>query len=1059
MADLKKFTITIDGIEKIVANLKTLQEALNETASSSSITDLKQNLEALGEAYDSSADKAVQASKTMQALQQDNESYQSSLQTATSALREQNQEVEKTSTLHEAQQGSIEQLKLSIKELTEKYEGLSEAEREISGSDLLFHIQMLQEELTTLETMSNSHLGTFGTLGEVLNTVSEGFNNTNSVINSFSGILSSGSDVLRLFGVESQTLTDAIENLSAITQTLNTLQALHSQLVAKDSIVMKAAAVAKKLYTAATQGSSLALNGFKAAMISTGIGAFVVLIGYLIANFDEVKQQIGGATGGMDRFDGIMKKVEPVIAGVGNVIVQFLVHPIKQFVNMVEGLINVIDIFGEKGLKGFGDAIDEVGNTVKRGAKIQMDTLNVAKNYQEGVNKSNIAAAKKAAKERLQVEVNSKNDYIKTMEAKHGADWKYTAEGVKAYEEYFDKCLALYEKDSEEYKNIQRQKLALPREVEERKNKPTFGGSSKKSSSPEPDNYLEDLKEVRDKGKAIQREIEEKQVEHYRKLAAQSNPKEAIGYMQEAIKTEKALQKDKHQQEIDEQTEHQQKLQKQYAGNTKRLAELNESFGLTMKALGEKQAKERMELSEKLAGDLRVIAEKEKADAIKIEIEKNEKLIAEQNGFIEAKKAKSEEANKDMVVRNWLGLIDVKATKEKYAKAIDADTKYLTQLNVSHLRKKELLEKDQKQFEKGSQEWKNIQDKISAEDKKFADDKDAINARIGSNMTKSMSAQQEFLKDLQVKMKETWGQISEGMTTVCGAANAIIQQQLTEAKAKLEDVTKQYGAIVEKRKEGQDKIKSLEEEAASASGGRAIAIEEQIARQMEANAELAMQEKDLAKEKEKLEKDIARKEKQAKKIELGQKLVQSVADVAFAVTKAMTAGPFAGQILAALTAAAGAVQVGIISRQISKLEDGGLIRGKSHAQGGMRIEGTNIEVEGNEFVVNKISTRKNLGLIDYINKQRRELSSNDLSAYFNRTGGKNSPQEHTFKRMYEQGGQLTNLDVVNSATAPDSNRVLEAISKINFQPVVSVVDIADAQNNIAQVKDIAGVRI
>lgn len=59
--------------------------------------------------------------------------------------------------------------------------------------------------------------------------------------------------------------------------------------------------------------------------------------------------------------------------------------------------------------------------------------------------------------------------------------------------------------------------------------------------------------------------------------------------------------------------------------------------------------------------------------------------------------------------------------------------------------------------------------------------------------------------------------------------------------------------------------------------------------------------------------------------------------------------------------------------------------------------------------------------------------------------------------MYEQGGQLTNLEVIDSATAPDNNKILEAISRINFQPVVSVVDIVNTQSNITQVKDIAGI--
>ena len=46
---------------------------------------------------------------------------------------------------------------------------------------------------------------------------------------------------------------------------------------------------------------------------------------------------------------------------------------------------------------------------------------------------------------------------------------------------------------------------------------------------------------------------------------------------------------------------------------------------------------------------------------------------------------------------------------------------------------------------------------------------------------------------------------------------------------------------------------------------------------------------------------------------------------------------------------------------------GGLLNGPSHANGGMPIKGTNIEVEGGEFVVNKKSTEKYLTLLNHIN--------------------------------------------------------------------------------------------
>lgn len=1051
MADKKTFTIHIDGVEKSIDSITTLREELNKAANSSGIADLEHNLKTLTEAY-KSLSRAEQDSEIGTKLLQEIELYESQIQSATRAMREQHAEVEKSLALRETEEGSVEQLKLLIKQLTADYEELSEKERGVSGSDLLYRIQLLQEKLSGLETTNKSHLATLGSLGEHLQTISNGFDNSKSAISSFSGILSSSSDVLKLFGIQSRSLTDTVEKLGAITKTLSTLQAFHTQLVEKDSIVMKAAAVAKKLYTAATQGSSLALKGFKAALVSTGIGAFIILLGYLITHFDDIKKEIGNAVGGMDKFDAIMREVEPVVASVGNALIQFLLMPVKQIINAVSGLINVIEIFKEKGTDGFKDAFKEISDTAKKSTQIAADGLKFSQNYDIGLKNSRIKAAKEATQSILKMNSDLQSNYIKNMEAQKGANWKYTKEGISAHESYFDACLAMYEKDSEDYIKIQRDKWAFQNDVAERKKPAKRSGANK-----EPDDYLKDLKNVQKETNALLIETEEKQIEHLKNLAAITTGEDAARFIKEAAKKELHIQSQKHQQEKELLFEHQKEMEEKQKGDENRLAEIKETFGLKLAALNDKQSKERMELTRNQSKELIEIEDKTNAASLQKQIDNYDKLIAAQDDYYKTKKEDAEKANKDIVKRNGLGLIDVGETRKSYEEAKKQDKEYLTSLTMAHLAKSTLFNQELEAAKGNSEKTKDINTKRLAENDKYLKESTSIEKRIEENTKKSGEVQKEYFKELHAKMTEVWGKINEGLTAAFGVANSIMKQQMEEAKAKLKEVTKQYDAIVEKRKESQDKLKSLEEEASTASGGRAIVVQEQIARQMAANEELAIQEKDLAKQKEKLEKDIAKKEKQTKKTELGQKLVEGIANTALAVTKALAAGPFIGQIMAGLAAAAGAVQTAIIARQLSKLEDGGLLKGKRHSQGGMRIEGSNIEVEGDEFVVNRISTRKNLGLIDYINKQRRELSPADLTTYFTRNGQGNAVQQHTIKHMYEQGGQLTNLEVIDSATAPDSNKILEAISRINFQPVVSVVDITNTQNTITQVKDIVGI--
>lgn len=62
--------------------------------------------------------------------------------------------------------------------------------------------------------------------------------------------------------------------------------------VTAESTATKAAAGAKVVMTAATTGTNLALKLFRGALIATGVGAIVVGLGLLIANFDKIVKAI-----------------------------------------------------------------------------------------------------------------------------------------------------------------------------------------------------------------------------------------------------------------------------------------------------------------------------------------------------------------------------------------------------------------------------------------------------------------------------------------------------------------------------------------------------------------------------------------------------------------------------------------------------------------------------------------------------------------------------------------------------------------------------------------------
>jgi len=205
-------------------------------------------------------------------------------------------------------------------------------------------------------------------------------------------------------------------------------------------------------------------------------------------------------------------------------------------------------------------------------------------------------------------------------------------------------------------------------------------------------------------------------------------------------------------------------------------------------------------------------------------------------------------------------------------------------------------------------------------------------------------------------------------------------------------------------------------------------------------------ERKKAKEKAKQEK-IAKIER---KVKLTQDIIEAGSGIAKGVTNALSYGPFLGPVLAAIVTAMGAIQIGIMTRNLAKFETGGLLRGKRHSEGGMRIEGTNIEVEGGEYVVNRRSTAKNLGLINYINSQDKELQPGDMSKFFAQRPVFMPP---AMRRTMEEGGQIPQMETSGSI----NSEILDAIKSIDLQPRVAVTDIIRAQDQYASVENWSGV--
>lgn len=112
-----------------------------------------------------------------------------------------------------------------------------------------------------------------------------------------------------LFGKENEELQRTLVKVTAAISLVQSLQQVQAEILKEDSVFTLAAAKAKGLYAAAVGTSSGALKIFRLALISTGIGAAVVAIGLLVANFDKLKSALLNAIPGLETFANFIGKV------------------------------------------------------------------------------------------------------------------------------------------------------------------------------------------------------------------------------------------------------------------------------------------------------------------------------------------------------------------------------------------------------------------------------------------------------------------------------------------------------------------------------------------------------------------------------------------------------------------------------------------------------------------------------------------------------------------------------------------------------------------------------
>lgn len=363
-------------------------------------------------------------------------------------------------------------------------------------------------------------------------------------------------------------------------------------------------------------------------------------------------------------------------------------------------------------------------------------------------------------------------------------------------------------------------------------------------------------------------------------------------------------------------------------------------------------------------------------------------------------------------------------------------------------------------------------DEIRDEQKKLIEDLENNYISFGdfTNANNELNEEAKYvkgkLKEIEADSKDSIGKFIDSINTYIQAIGQGIQDVLSQVwenqdaayDKEIENLDKWIDKYEEKLQEQKDitqeyanNIDSIEDELATARGDRREKLIDDLNAQMAAQRASLAQQKMIENEENKLKDKKEKLELQQRKRERDRAVISAIISTALATANGLATQPFVpvGIAMGALAGTLGAVQIALIKSQ--KYANGGVIQGKSHSQGGVKVLGGRAEVEGGEFITNKQSTSANLDILEFINSKKRRVDLNDLVTFYS---SKKALPKPMAKTKFANGGEIpslrTDLDI--------NDKLITMFEEFGRRPsVVSVVDIIKAQDKVNKVRTLAGV--
>lgn len=1091
MGAKKVYTLEINGLKKHIKDFTSLDEVIRKTDSSfnnfnkqtlnvsgtinKSTQATKQRTAALTEEEKAEQRLAATIDKAIRARTDENKAQIE----ATLANRAIQREVTREIQINQQAEGSIRQMGMQLTNLRNQYESLGREKRnDINiGGDLLRQIQALDKEYKALRESTGNFRDSVGNYAKAtsgLDKFTDGMRNASGTSLGFAQNLMQTNQLMGLFGDNSEENTERAKGLQKVILALTIVQGVSNTLLKENNGLSLASITINKVHNAqvyaramaislATKNTIAATIAQKAFNLVAAANPYVLLAMALAAVVLALADFSGGAdtaTASGERYKSMVDGVTFATKEARDAHDDFIrkIRDIQIEIDLANGKLteyqaNLLRL-GNTKIDAKQNALKEYNETVDASMKELEDTYNsvwvnltngFTGAWQKALNKHD--ANTKAAQEKLNSDLNNidaehqknqekqnaqhNNTILKQNEDNHIANLTGLNQSLAQIDRARKNELEKAQKDNEtaieQNKKLPKEKQIVLADLEAINKK-----YDKQREAAEKDAN----KKAADAGKAAQ----DRRKADLEKQKATLEKERHLIRKSEDDKTSLIINEfERRRAEVDAKYKRQREdLQNQLDTDTNLTEKGREAIRGVISNIDAHIADDRKKIredelkaEEEAENKRKELLDKRIADADK----RNNLLLSKLDIALEEAQQKIGE----VVVRNkgGLELIDVEATRANLAASNKALDEYIVGIKKAQKALKDSHEATLKDLKEGTPEYEEELQKYANANLKLNNDLANANKEREANVKASNQVQTDFYSEMFEKIGKYAQAASMAITSVMDTFAMGLEVQIESLNEQLEEVTERYDEVVKLREESTERVEDLEQRLRDATGGTAETLKEQLQDEMHNRAELEREEARLEKEKEKREAEIKKKEKQVKRADLVSSIANSIATTAFAVVQALAAAPppfnFA---LAALVGAMGAVQTGIMTKQLTKLEDGGLINGPSHADGGARIHGTNIEVEGGEYVINRKSTAANSRLVEFINSARSTVTAADLVGLV--------------------PGEAGVPIIVNELPQSNEDRILEAIESINFAPRVAVTDIIDVSDDVVTVRDIAG---